>query len=326
MTESPMGKPPKNSNGEESNDLKKIRGIGIARQQWLDVIAGIHTIPELANASAEKIEYQLNIEGHAVSRAEIEQWIAHAREFTNEPSPGKDGQVELSLEIEKPANIEAEEPPKPSVEESEGLTLASFIVKFQTRQGEGRTEQQTVVCHRESDTTETWTGIEGEQLQQWMLERVRTTMQPEPVAEQPAAAATPLTVEITQLRAFQPPRTGMLMVIAEAGEGFSGFFTSGEPFALEVAFKLTGQTTANITLPQATYCVEVYARHRATGVKTSLGETQPHTLIATQTSYTTMLPDITLQQPGIYRLQVLVTLQGIRAIPGFLEIPLLQVI
>ncbi|MEB3179704.1 MAG: hypothetical protein VKL59_11810 [Nostocaceae cyanobacterium] len=328
MAGSSTGEPPKNHKSEESDDLKKIRGIGIARQQWLSEIANIRTVRDLAHASAEQIEFQLNVEGHAVSRTEIEQWIAQARELTKESSPRKDDQGELSSKIEKPADIDtvAEQNLSPFVEEGESRTLASFIVEFQTKQVEGRSEQQTAVRHRESDSSETWSGIEGEQLQQWMLERAIATIQPEPVAKQPDATTTPLTVEITELRALQPPRTGIPMVVTQSGQGFSGFITSGEPFSLEVALRLTGQIAADIPQQTMTYCVQVYARHRATGEKTSLGQTQPHPLFAGQTSYTAKLSEITLQQPGMYRLQALVTLQGIRGIPGFLEVPLLQVL
>jgi len=329
MAGSSTGEPPKNHKSEESDDLKKIRGIGIARQQWLSEIANIRTVRDLAHASADQIEFQLNVEGHAVSRTEIEQWIAQARELTKESSLTPDKPESADIDTEAEQNL------SPSVEEKEGLTLASFIVEFQTKQVEGRSEQQTAVRHRESDTTQTWSGIEGEELQQWMLERAIASLlrgaqiakvQPDTVAEQPDATTTPLTVEITELRALQPPRTGIPMVVTQSGQGFSGFVTSGEPFSLEVTLRLTGQIATDIPQQTMTYCVQVYARHRATGEKTSLGQTQPHPLFAGQTFYTAKLSEITLPQPGMYRLQALVTLQGIRGIPGFLEVPLLQVV
>ncbi len=116
------------------------------------------------------------------------------------------------------------------------------------------------------------------------------------------------------------------MVVNNPGQGFSNPISSGEPFALEIAFGLSELNGADIAKQQVACCVQFYTRHRFTGTITHLGDTKANILVEGQTYYTAVLPETTLQEQGMHRLQVLVTLQGVPAPPAFFEVPMLQVV
>lgn len=210
------------------------------------------------------------------------------------------------------------------VEEMVWRSLARFTIEFQTRQIEDQIEKRIVAYDPEGESSRTWSELETEQLPQWMLAQISQAVKSETEIER-SADVSPVKVEISHLWAFQPPQSGVPMVITEAGKSFPGFIRSGEPLVLEILFRLTGQTAADTRRKQITYQVQADLRNYATGSTTSLVDTPPHTLVEDQLSYIATIPGTTLL-PGIYRLRVLATLQGIRATPGYFETPLLQVI
>jgi hypothetical protein len=146
-----------------------------------------------------------------------------------------------------------------------------------------------------------------------------------PIVIAEPAAAPSVAVEIAQVQAFQPPDVETPTAAGEANQPFSGFVRSGEPFRLEASFELAGPAVAEVAKKQVTYRAQFYARNRSTGERLHLGDTKPDTLIEGKSSYTATLPKAALQ-PGLYRLRVLATLQGVRTAPGYLEVPLLQVV
>lgn len=302
-----------------SEDLTKIRGIGLTKQQWLRNLVGIYTIQELADASVDKIDSRLRYKGHNISRSEIEEWIDQANKLTNQ---SLDSQVGEAEELPPVSTVEGDL--SPSVQEGEWKTFASFTVDFQSRQIEAQTEQQTIVRHIETGEVVTCPAVESGTLQQWMLEQLRIETQPEAEAQEEAVES-PLTLEITQLRLFQPPKTERPMLLDAKTRQFLGSIRKDEPFTLEVTFGVTGLAVADIAKQHATYNIQCYARHRTTGTITTLADTQPNTIVKGQFSYTTLLPANRLPL-GLYRLRVLVMLQGILAIPAYFEVPMLPVV
>ena len=295
MTSSPTFKLPTNKYIEEREDLTGIRGIETTKQQWLEFL-GICTIRDLAGASADQIESRLRDKGHIISedissitRSEIEGWIAQAQEFT----------AELSSQ-------QAAESPQ-----AEAETLPSSTTE------EGETSQPIVEPPKAEAETSPSLPTEEEEPSQPIVE---------PPEAEKLAVKTPVTVEIAQVRAFQPPWTRIPMVVNNPGQGFSNPISSGEPFALEIAFGLSELNGADIAKQQVACCVQFYTRHRFTGAITHLGDTKANILVEGQTYYTAVLPETTLQEQGMHRLQVLVTLQGVPAPPAFFEVPLLQVV
>lgn len=236
-------------------------------------------------------------------------------------------------QTEESAPIEVEGNLPLSVQDGTWNTFASFAIELQNKQVEGRVEQRTIVRHIEANTVRICSEIESNslhdsfasQLQQWIQSQIGESMQPEPEAEQ-SDVTTSVTAQIAQLALFQPPQSRMPAIVNRAGQGFSSFVQSGELFALAITFQLTGLKVANIAKQRIRYSAQAYARHRVTGAIASLGDTEATLLVQERPFYTALLPETTLQQPGLYRLQVLVTFQGATLPPAFFDVPMLQVI
>lgn len=429
-----------NRNGKKYDDLTRIRGIEAAKQQWLRESFKVYTFRDLARLSVDKIESRLKAEWHSISRKEIQEWIAQARELaaielslqqfiefldleikaasllTTRHNESSQFQVEAvkedkrndedkedggekedkeevrctnatsseissslstaesessqlvveSIEVEadevssrpvvesefseliaQSAEISSQYPVVesdslqvirdatetganenllPVTEEGEWQSLASFKVEFQSRKIAGQVEEQRTIVHfLEADTVQSWSGIEMQQLQQWLLERLSEEMQPEPEMENPAATSPIAAVEITQIRAFQPMPMDTPMVMDNANRLFPSIISSAESFALEVDFSLAELTEQDIPRKRMKYYVQVYARDRSTGAIAYFGETQPCSLIRGQIAYTAQLTNITLE-PGLYRLQVLIKFPGAPTTLGYFKVPLLQVV
>jgi hypothetical protein len=324
MSRASTGKNPTHVSDKEGDDLTAIKGIGPARQQWLRESLGVHTYRDLAALSVSVIGSRLKAEQQVVSLAEIGRWIAQAQELAK----AADDPSGRRPEAEGPGT---EASAKSLAGRTEWQPFASFVVEFQARQVEGQAaERRTTVHYMEVDRSKTWPGIEGEQLCQWMLgqagERVQRGPEPEegaPIEARPVASP-PVTVEITQIQAFQPPKTRTPIGIGRAGQPFSGFVRSDEPFELVVSFALAGPAATEIAKKQVTYRAQFYARRRPTGERAHLGDTEPGALVEGDLTYTTKLPQAALG-PGVYRLWALVTLQSTPPSMGQFEVPLLQV-
>ncbi len=313
MTTSPPGEDPTNSNSE---DLTRIRGIGPVKQQWLREALNVRSFQDLANLSADELEARLRAEGQITSRSEIEAWIAQAQELTREPSQPPTPTPEPPTAAATPPPQPAEPSPIPAREEAGWQTFASFSVEFRAKQTEGQTERRTTAYHRQADLSQTWPGIETDQLLHWLLAQLN---EPEPP---PEPVAPPLSLEITQIRLFQPPQAPNPVSLGEANRHFSGSLKAQEPFSLEISFQLLGGTAS----PRgASYTIECYGRNRTTGATVQLGDPWSAALVPGQQTYTVQLPSAVLL-PGTYRLQVIATLPNTSATPGYFEIPLLQVV
>ncbi|MDJ0704625.1 MAG: SMI1/KNR4 family protein [Leptolyngbyaceae cyanobacterium MO_188.B28] len=210
------------------------------------------------------------------------------------------------------------------VEEMLWRSLARFTIKFQTRQIADQIEKRIVAYDPEGEHSRTWSALETEQIRQWMLAQVSQGEEPAFELDR-RTDVSPVKLEIVRLWAFQPPSNGAPIVLQQAGRSFPGVIRSNEPFVLEILFRQTGQTAEDVRLQHITYQVQAYFRNYSTGSTTSLGDIPPNTFAVNQHSYIATFPGTTLL-PGIYRLRVLATLQGIRATPGYFETPMLQVI
>lgn len=357
MTTSTTNPVPPNGNGGEGDDLTRITGIAATREQWLKLI-GIDTFQKLADASVEELESQLKAQGDNVSASEIEQWRAQAQTLAVEisfPTSETNQSTESSSEEERETSLaslteeaEIDEPDRTQVHspgdeaqtdteaeteteasptnfEETWIPLASFTVEFQSRAIADMTEHQTTVRHVQTNAVKTWLGIESEALQPWILERVNQVLASDAGTE-PSAAKTPVTTNISQVRIFQPPRTEQPMVVKQAGQGISDSIKRDESFALEVVFDLAELNTIDLARQQVIALAQFYARHWSTGETLHLGNAEVKVLSQDEPPYIVLLSGTSLQQLGLYRLQVLVTLQGIPATPGYFEVPLLQVV
>jgi hypothetical protein len=128
---------------------------------------------------------------------------------------------------------------------------------------------------------------------------------------------------VTQVHAFQPSDAENPIGIGKVGQPFSRHLRANERFKLTASFELVGPGAADVARRRVTYRARFYARNCSTGERTQLGETDPHALVEGNVSYTATLPRVTLR-PGLYRLRVVAALQDVPAVPGYLEVPVLQ--
>lgn len=328
--------------GKEREDLTRIKGIGPVKQQWLRELLHIDTFRDLSSFSVDEIESRLRTQGHITSKSEIEQWIVQAEKLAMTEQSSQQFVESPDSEVEEPSHLSTQESASShqvmasvdtetgenilsSIGLDEWQSFASFRIEFQSRQIKGQVEEQRIIVHYlEASQFQTWSNLESDRLQQWMLDRIGEGMLQPPEGERPDLAL-PVAMEISQIQAFQPSQTAKPMVVERGNRLFPNAFRSDQPYALEVTFHLTGLTAANLTEKPLAYYAQFFVRDRVTDVVIHLGDTESAPLIEGQLTYTAMLPEIMLE-PGIYRLQAIVKLRGVSATVGSFKVPLLQVV
>jgi predicted flap endonuclease-1-like 5' DNA nuclease len=342
------------ANSTEYDDLKKLKGIGPAREQWLRDTFHVRTFHDLASLSADEIELQLKAEGKVVTLSTIETWIAEA--------------AHLASQAEHPEPQTAEEV-RPAAREG-WKPFASFVVEFQERETETGTVQQTVIHHMEADQSETWSGVEYGAISGWIagqlgakiLQPPASNVVTHPVLGAEAMFSQKLQEVLAKAQGMSPERpepappterAGHLVVmeretVAEepvirapattplqvritrlqavqfaAARKPLNCVTGGEPFALEAVLELTGLDAVDVENRPAALGAEFYASNLATGSVVHLGSISPVTLSKDVTSHKVTMPEATLG-PGMYRVQVVVKFEGV-PVMGYLDVvPLIQ--
>ncbi|MDX1416893.1 MAG: hypothetical protein R3293_22005, partial [Candidatus Promineifilaceae bacterium] len=161
--------------------------------------------------------------------------------------------------------------------------------------------------------------------------------EPEPEAQeavQPAPPAPRLILEpidlpyialkIDRVRAFQPAESSAASGTGIPGESFSGVVNGSETFAIKVDLELAEPPASEALDPRITYTVQVFARNRATGAKTHLGDSRRASFSAGQTAYSANFSNVTLAA-GSYDLVLFVSIQDGRQIADYAEVSLFQV-
>jgi SMI1 / KNR4 family (SUKH-1) len=135
-------------------------------------------------------------------------------------------------------------------------------------------------------------------------------------------AEEPVTLEISQLRvhSFSSKKP---IIFDKAHLLFPDAIQQGEPFTLEVAMHVV--TQANLAEQPLVYRAQCVAYHLATHTHTLLGDISLD-LPGDRIFHTTLFPNVTLPQPGMYRLKVWVMLENISALPSYFQVPMLQVV
>lgn len=245
-----------------------------------------------------------------------------AADAEEQPDPANEHNELFQHVIEPPMSVVAEE--ISSREDSDWHPLTSLSVEFQSRHIGGLMECQTIARHAETNAVTVWSGIELEQLQPWILDQITVEMPPG-ADQEISLAKPPVTAEITQLRVMPYRWMGKPLVADKTHHLFPDAIKAGEPFVLEVSLKLAGLVAAKVAKQQLTYRTQCYARHLSTGAVINLGDIVTNVAMGSQSSYIALLPDMTLRQPGAYRLKVLVTPQSPSASSASFKVPMLQV-
>jgi len=141
---------------DDAHELRRIRGIGAARADWLQATFGIRGLADLAALEPDEISRRLAESGRGgVARDAVASWVATARELA---SAGTD---ESAAPAREETGVEREgEAWRPR---------ASFVVEFQSMNGGGAgSAWRTAAHHVERDGDEAWPGIDFDGLVRWM--------------------------------------------------------------------------------------------------------------------------------------------------------------
>lgn len=307
--------------GQES--LTQIEGIGKVKKQWLESI-GITTLQELARAVAVEIEDQLSTAGHTVHLSEIEKWMTQAQLLVAETVPPTTHDLAVAVEDTTADDVSMASSTAQITENWQ--TFAAFTVEFQASQDADPVHYRTLVRHLATDQEETWSGIEEEHLQSWLRSQVAEVIPSEPavLSETPIDIGTSLTTHIDNLFILQPPSTATAMGLYKPNMMFPSPIKANFPFSLVVQFSILEQDILAKMQQAPSYRLESYVRNLKKGESISLGELMAINLSPQRNPYSAYLPTISLPE-GIYRLQVLLTLDGVQALPTLIEVPILQV-
>ena len=322
---------------QQFDNLTAIKGIGAKTQDWLRQSLNVHTFQDLAALSADEVETQLKAEGRIISRNVLDLWIAQAARAAEEiaaihqPAPeAKAAALRTTGRASVSSNAATKTKARHRTAQGDWKPFASFIVEFQYRSANGAREQRTTAHHMEADKEVAWSGIEGDRLTSWMLERLpplaaEREKRSENGSGQQTAVATiePVNLAITGIRVLQSPETDTPLFAR--GEVYPGFVEGAKSFALETTFDLSGPGAADTAKSHSPFQAQVYAHNLATAETIHLGDTTPNCLADSKFRYTARLAEASLA-PGVYRLDCVAMLTGVRVPPGHQRLPRLQVL
>jgi hypothetical protein len=321
------------NNSRDNNELTKIRGIGTTRKQWLNAL-GIYTIADLAQFSADDIEFRLKSEGRSLPQSELEEWIIQAQAQTETLASPSDSSLHNGSPSKgsvRANNVQDHNMSDHDVSDRCANTikvkadnaiawnsLASFRIDYQTRQAEGRSEQQTTIHYLDTGTTAQWTGFDTSHIQPWIQEQIEETFS----QAKPENLGIP---EITQLRIIQPPHSEQSLIADKTYPMFSSAIRSDELFVLEVSLQFPGLVPTDFS-QFISYQVRCIAHEVATGTMVNLGEISAQVPLSDRSIYRVWLSELIFPHPGIYRLKISATLQNKLATSGYFKVPMLQVV
>jgi hypothetical protein len=334
-----------NSSNEEYDDLRRIKFIKEATEQWLRDRLQVRTYRDLAKLSVDEIEQQRKADGKSVpSRSNIEAFIAEAAVLADEAEEEEEEEEEKEkeeavAEVAAPAEPVASEPADSPKKDGDWKDYASFMVYFEAREVEGKEEKRIKVHHLEKDKSKEFPGITPDHFL-WMLEQAGESLtalkvpepekwepsKPEPEEERPVIEPEKeAEVNITEIRVFQPPKAKKPLASSAAGQPLQKELSAGKPFALEVLISLGGEAAQSVANKNATYRARIIANEIDTKEGIHLGDTEPEAFVEGTLDYSVKSPEATLEA-GEYGLWVLVTVQAANVLPNFLVIPLIKLV
>ena len=280
------------------DDLTVIKGIGPARQQWLQQSFGVQTFTDLASLSPNEIELRLKEDGQIARRGAIEEWVVQAKE--------------LAAAQAKPVSTVL---PTAVLGEPDWHPFASFVVEIQLQEKEGHKLVRTAVQHIETDANQTWPGVECEELCHWIVSQVDPKVerfiarQQAPPAEQSTAAITIQQVDVWQQAALQK--------LARAERPFATILYSHEPFSV------AAHIVQDLSDHPQDCLAQFYVRDLLSGREWTLGETTA--VLQTDLAVIAQLTTIKLPQ-GQFRLTAFVSTSQDDSVKDYFELPFVQVI
>ena len=278
--------------------------------------------------------------GESAPKSDMESAVHEATDETSKADPSitatkatsadneavvESGGTEVKPESSEPAVSEGS-----TVVAADWKTFTSFTVNFEAKQTDQDIQYQTSVHQTGTDAVQTWQGLEETKLQAWLLEHLASAI---PNVTLPEASAVPAIAErlspyISDLQIFQLPLNPLPMQLYQPSLMFPSPIQSNLPFTLKLQFGIpVSEAESEVLLQlgrQVTYTLECYARSLVGKEVLTLGKLEPQQLPTQPQPFVASLPEISLPS-GIFRLQLLLNLQGISAFPAYFEVPALQV-
>lgn len=321
-----------------NQELKVIRGIGPAKQRWLNAL-GVDTVADLARCQPQTLIEQLTARNHRTSLEDVKAWINRAQALesatgsTQRPAanstapsianamPDMDG-AQTGVRPKTLPLLKNDSPVE------NGRSLATFQVELVAHQADEEEILETRVYHGKSDDAETWEGLADEALQQWMIAHVNAPKDPTDIPPVPTDDKLLATVKLPQLSLHQDISSHPSMIVVEPRYPFlSSAIASGQPFNLQLAFQLTDlEHLEHPDLPTESiqYRIQVKASHLETQQTTMLTDQKASLVYDTPEATYLNSPALVLPAPGIYRLKVSVTVLNLPSTPGRFILPLVQ--
>lgn len=335
--------------------LSRIKAIGQVRQQQLQELLDVTTLRSLAIASAAAIVEVLRDTDDSITEATVADWIAEAQKILSSVAQQ---QVEVDAKLpgqtvsefsadhsEERKSIEREgDLPPPSPEEWQ--TRASILLELQVQTdgdpsvhrwrllnpASDQSDNCQILSDQATHSLRDWLQHvghvlfhpdENNPLQDWLLHQVPQVSEIIPQRHEPDSS---LTGQVYGVLLLQPPDITMPIVAIGENAGFPGSLQANQLFQVRVDLVLP--ELGQWPLPAgASYSLEIFAKSLGYPNKAifSIGKSRNNQLIRGQTQYKIEIGAAALSS-GLYRLEILVTFQGLDIPLIIYEISRLQVI
>lgn len=314
------------------DDLTAIRGIGRSRQKWFGQVFAVRTYEQLALLPADTIEAALKAAGKLSSRAEIENWLAQARELAAQPRPEAQPTIAETADDEGEASSGTGTAIAKTAPEGEAWTpVASFVVEFQRpANSPDALARRTAVHYIEADRGAFWPGVAFDQVHAWLAAHVTVpellpALESLPETTPQPAAAMPSTLYATEVRILQPPHYRSAINVNQPVTSLAIKNVSHEkPITIEVDMAVSGAASAAQTGLQYTARCQVHDLTRGRRPYWLNMEEVGSAQDDQASGFRSQRTELQLE-PGTYELSVVLSGRHVTG-PYYLELPKLNVL
>ncbi|MDH3714763.1 MAG: hypothetical protein OET44_13050 [Gammaproteobacteria bacterium] len=146
---------------KEGSTLQTLKGIGESRERVLNETLNVYEATDFLFYTPEEVQEELKDVKPKVSDAEIDRWYQQVQGLCEREYD--------SFELEPSGFSFTERPTMPGVaEEDEWTTFASFVVEYQAKTLNGKTQLRTNARHTEVGAEKRWWGAESVGPREWM--------------------------------------------------------------------------------------------------------------------------------------------------------------
>ncbi|ASC71067.1 hypothetical protein XM38_020170 [Halomicronema hongdechloris C2206] len=318
-----------------STPLTAIKGIGPVKQRRLQQALAIQTVQDLLAFDCDQIQARLAEVGPGVPPQEIQQWLQQARALAETEPAGDapeapaatvtdltDSEQETGTDPTEGMPIDAAVPEDPSQSQREASApRMNRRGTFQISVLEGVDDDRMTIEHVESGECYGVNPVSPVALYEWIWDHL--------VGELPEADSSPIMSPASKPAPgaeAPPPAIDILevsIIPVTADSTVPGTLMRDQAFTMAVRFRLMSGNGSS-ALKDTVAVAQFYARNRLTGEMRPLAVVQDRVTQLGVAQYLQSDP-VTLTDAGIYQIQVVVTLQNVRAAAGYQELHFIQV-